>query len=172
MCECCCNAVGFCCTCLYGTGRSIPLISIFSFILFLIGYSLAISGRTATSKPLETMGVTDLTGFLQDLEVAFFFAFVPNFNLALVCWFKLVQVKKIWVLQSLWEEQAVSSVKVFNGLGLIASFLASGKTREFLFQRTDYCCTSCFQFLLGRCTLGIIVSFCLLILLVAPWTKT
>lgn len=171
MCECCFNAVGFCCSCLYGTGRSIPLISIFSFILFLIGYSLALSGRTATSKPLETMGVTTLTGFMQDLEVAFFFAFVPHFNLALVCWFKLVQVNKICVLQSFWEEQAVSSVKVFNGLGLIASFLASGKTREFLFQRTDYCCTSCFQFLLGRCTLGIIVSFCLLILLVAPWTK-
>ena len=92
MCECCFNAVGFCCSCLYGTGRSIPLISIFSFILFLIGYSLALSGRTATSKPLETMGVTTLTGFMQDLEVAFFFAFVPHFNLALVCWFKLVQV--------------------------------------------------------------------------------
>lgn len=106
------------------------MISILSFILFLIGYSLAISGRAATTQPLETMGVTTLTAFLQDLEVAFFFAFV------------------------------------FNGLGLFASFLASGKTREVLFQQTDYCCTSCFQFLLGRCTLGLILSCCLLILLV------
>lgn len=174
MCECCFNAVGFCCSCLYGTGRSIPLISIFSFILFLIGYSLALSGRTATSKPLETMGVTTLTGFMQDLEVAFFFAFVPWLQSSTGLLIQTCSgqfVNKICVLQSFWEEQAVSSVKVFNGLGLIASFLASGKTREFLFQRTDYCCTSCFQFLLGRCTLGIIVSFCLLILLVAPWTK-
>lgn len=78
MCECCCNAVGFCCSCLYGIGRSIPVMSILSFILFLTGYSLTISGRAATTQPLETMGVTTLTAFLQDLEVAFFFAFVPQ----------------------------------------------------------------------------------------------
>ena len=49
--------------------------SILSFILFLTGYSLTISGRAATTQPLETMGVTTLTAFLQDLEVAFFFCF-------------------------------------------------------------------------------------------------
>mmetsp|Transcript_85052 Transcript_85052/g.104286 ORF Transcript_85052/g.104286 Transcript_85052/m.104286 type:complete len:244 (+) Transcript_85052:56-787(+) len=130
MCECCCNGVGFCCGCFYDLGRSIPVISILSFILFFIGFSLALHGRGITSQPLQTMGVTDLTAFLEDLEVAFFFAFV------------------------------------FNGLAVFASFLASGKTREVLFQKTDYCCTSCFQFLLGRCTLGIIFSCCLLILLV------
>ena len=54
------------------------MISILSFILFLIGYSLAISGRAATTQPLETMGVPTLTAFLLDLEFAFFFAFVPQ----------------------------------------------------------------------------------------------
>eukprot|EP00438_Fugacium_kawagutii_P033725 Skav220005 [mRNA] locus=scaffold947:112508:114782:+ [translate_table: standard] len=98
--------MGFCCSCLYGVGRSIPWISILSFILFLTGYGLAVGGRAVAAEPLEIMGVTDLTAFLQDLEVAFFFAFV------------------------------------FNGLGLFASFLATGKTREVLFQQTDYCCAS------------------------------
>ena len=54
-------------------------------------------------------------------------------------------------------------------MSLAASFLASGKTREVIFQRADYCFTSCFQFLLGRCALGVVVGFCLLLLLVAPW---
>lgn len=66
---------------------------------------------------------------------------------------------------------AFGNVKVFNGLGLFASFLATGKTREVLFQQTDYCCASCFQFILGRCTLGIIMSCCLLILLVVARSK-
>ena len=77
MCECCCNSLGFCCSCLYGVGRSIPVVSIFSFILFITGYSLAIRGRSTVAVPLESMGLTDLTAFLRDLEVAFFFAFVP-----------------------------------------------------------------------------------------------
>ena len=46
-------------------------------MLFLLGYSLAIHGRTKTNQPLEAIGVTDLTALLHDLEVVFFFALVP-----------------------------------------------------------------------------------------------
>ena len=51
----------------------------------------------------------------------------------------------------------------------MAAFLASGKTREMVFSRADYCCTACFQFLLGRCALSLILAGSLAMLMVVTW---
>mmetsp|Transcript_5961 Transcript_5961/g.13974 ORF Transcript_5961/g.13974 Transcript_5961/m.13974 type:complete len:241 (-) Transcript_5961:97-819(-) len=130
MCECCCNALGSCFTCIYDITRSVPVWSTLAFVLFLVGHGLAINGRQATSREMNAMGLQGLTGWLDDLELALLFSLV------------------------------------FNGLSLLAAFLASGKTREVLFSKADYCCTSCLQFIIGRCTLGLVMAGCLAILLV------
>ena len=51
-------------------------------------------------------------------------------------------------------------------LSVLAAFLASGKTRETIFSRADYCCTACFQFLLGRCALSLILAGSLAMLMI------
>mmetsp|Transcript_68188 Transcript_68188/g.162781 ORF Transcript_68188/g.162781 Transcript_68188/m.162781 type:complete len:248 (+) Transcript_68188:113-856(+) len=55
---------------------------------------------------------------------------------------------------------------IFNMLSVLAAFLASGKTRETIFSRADYCCTACFQFLLGRCALSLILAGSLAMLMI------
>ena len=57
--------------------------------------------------------------------------------------------------------------KIFNILSVLAAFLASGKTRETIFSRADYCCIACFQFLLGRCALSLILAGSLAMLMIA-----
>eukprot|EP00439_Symbiodinium_sp_Y106_P059901 s1926_g8.t2 len=56
---------------------------------------------------------------------------------------------------------------IFNILSVLAAFLASGKTRETIFSRADYCCIACFQFLLGRCALSLILAGSLAMLMIA-----
>ncbi|CAE7561173.1 unnamed protein product [Symbiodinium natans] len=130
MCDCICDCLGGCCKCLYDATRSIPIPSIFSFLLFLTGYSLAVSGRTQSIVALDQMGLNTLTALLHDLGFGFFVALI------------------------------------FNLLSVMAAFLASGKTREMVFSRADYCCTACFQFLLGRCALSLILAGSLAMLMV------
>ena len=74
MCECCCNALGSCFTCVYDITRSVPVWSTLAFVLFLVGHGLAINGRQATSREMNAMGLQGLTGWLDDLELALLFS--------------------------------------------------------------------------------------------------